>query len=169
MEPRLTALAMAGPGRLVVPTGAILGLDVIRASALGRIDRVLVRTRKPPQSLFGAPIMAESGIDLQALAAPVCVFKGNANQAVHAFPQNVNVAASVSLAGIGGERTLVEVWADPGVDSNIHEVELDGDCSTARMQIVNHPSASNPRTSAVTLNSLICALQSMTGRIRIGT
>jgi aspartate dehydrogenase len=164
LEPRLIAQAESGAGRLIVPTGAILGLDVLRAAAVGRIDRVLVRTRKPPRSLAGAP-----GFDGDAVSAAVCVFAGNAIEAVRAFPQNVNVAATVSLGGIGGERTQVEIWADPSVDSNIHEVEFDSDCSTVKMQIINRPSISNPRTSAITLNSLIAALQSLAASVRIGT
>jgi aspartate dehydrogenase len=164
LEPGLLTQAQTDPGRLIVPTGAILGLDVLRAAAVGRIDRVLVRTRKPPSSLAGARGLA--GTDL---SKATCVFAGNANEAVRAFPQNVNVAATISLGGIGGERTKVEIWADPSVDNNIHEVEFNSDCCTVKMQIVNSPSSNNPRTSAITLNSLIAALQSLTAKVRVGS
>ncbi len=162
LEPGLQALAKAAgspAARILVPTGAILGLDVIRAAALGRIDHVTVRTRKPPASLGGSAPLEQA----------TCLFRGNALDAVRAYPRNVNVAAAVALAGIGGERTQVEIWSDPAVSRNTHEVELDSDTASVRMQVSNLPSPDNPKTSLITAQSIVAALQSLVVPVRVGS
>lgn len=159
LSPQLLALARSPHARIVAPTGAILGLDVIRAAALGRIDAVTVRTRKPPTSLGG-----DTPTDVAT-----CLFRGNALDAVRAYPRNVNVAAAVALAGIGGERTQVEIWSDPAVTRNTHEVELQSDTANVRMQVSNLPSPDNPKTSLITAQSIVAALQSLVAPVRIGS
>ena len=159
LSPALQAQARSPNARILAPTGAILGLDVIRAAALGRIDCVTVRTRKPPASL---------GADVPADVA-TCLFEGNALDAVRAYPRNVNVAAAVALAGIGGERTQVEIWSDPAVTRNTHEVELESDTASVRMQVSNLPSPDNPKTSLITAQSIVAALQSLVAPVRIGS
>lgn len=159
LAPGLQALARSPGARLLAPTGAILGLDVIRAAALGRIDRVVVRTRKPPASLG----------DAVPVDVATCLFQGNAFDAVRAYPRNVNVAAAVALAGIGGERTQVEIWSDPAVTRNTHEVEMESDTASVRMQVSNLPSPDNPKTSLVTAQSIVAALQSLVAPVRVGS
>ena len=85
-------------------------------------------TRKPPNGLAGAPYLTANGISVDGLNAPKRVFVGNAREAAAGFPANVNVAAALSLAGIGPERTIIEIWADPSVDRNCHTIEVEADC-----------------------------------------
>ena len=113
--------------KIIVPTGALIGLDTVRAMAEGEITRVMLETRKRPAGLDGAPYLVENGIDLSALSEPLRVFQGTAREAARGFPANVNVAAALALAGIGPDRTEVEIWADPSVERNIQSISLNPD------------------------------------------
>ncbi|MEM1316504.1 MAG: aspartate dehydrogenase [Pseudomonadota bacterium] len=168
-HPDLVDAARAGGGRILVPTGAIIGLDTVRAMAVGEIHRVTLETRKPPAGLAGAPHLIETGIDLAALSKPVCVFRGNAREAALGFPANVNVAAALALAGLGPERTQVEVWADPTIDRNIQSVSIASDSGEATMTMRNIPSEANPRTGRIVANSVIATLQRLTAPLVAGT
>jgi aspartate dehydrogenase len=165
----LVARAKTTGARIVVPTGALIGLDTVRAMAVGTIHEVRLETRKPPAGLAGAPYLVESNIDIENLTAPLCVFRGNARAAAKAFPANVNVAAALGLAGIGPDGTQVEVWADPGVDRNHQSVTIHSDAGEARMTIANIPSAENPRTGRIVANSVIATLQRFTSPLTVGT
>ena len=105
-----------------LPSGALAGLDGIRAAREAGLDSVTITTRKPPKGLAGAPYLVENGIDVESMTEARVVFEGTALEAVRAFPKNVNVAATLSLAGIGPERTRVRVVADPAAVRNSHEV-----------------------------------------------
>jgi aspartate dehydrogenase len=107
-------------GRIIVPTGALLGLDAVRAAAEGRVNSVAIETRKPPAGLDGAPYLVERQTRLTDVTEPRKGFEGNAYDAAAGFPANVNVAAALALAGIGPERTQVEIWADPTITRNTH-------------------------------------------------
>jgi aspartate dehydrogenase len=155
--------------RIVVPSGAILGLDAVRAMAEGEITSVTLETRKPPRGLAGAPHLVENGIKVEGLTEPMLVFKGTAREAARGFPANVNVAAALSLAGIGPDRTAVEVWADPGVDRNVQSVRVVSEFAEAEMTIRNVPSAENPRTGRIVAPSIIACLRRMTAPLVAGT
>lgn len=165
----LVDLARKTGARIVVPSGAILGLDAVRALAEGRIESVRIITRKPPAGLAGAPLLAEKGISLQGLVEPLLVFSGTAREAAKGFPANLNVSVALSLAGIGPDRTEVEVWADPAVSHNTHTVLVRSDSSNLTMTIENIPSADNPRTGVITALSVIAALRRLTSPLVIGT
>src|SRR6266404_8885692 len=109
----LVDLARRQGGRILVPTGALLGLDAVQAAAVGEISRVHMITRKPPNGLDGAPYLVENGIAVDGLNEAKRVFAGTAREAARGFPANVNVAAALALAGIGPDRTTIEIWADP--------------------------------------------------------
>jgi aspartate dehydrogenase len=156
-QPALLERARRSGTRVIVPSGAVAGLDMLRAAAIGRIRSVRLRTRKPPAGL-------DAGGD-----GPTCVFAGNAIEACRAFPRNVNVAATLSLAGIGGERTEVEIWSDPALARNVHEIEIDAEDTLIRMSIENRPSAANPRSSAITAHSVCAVLADLVDPVRIGT
>ena len=113
--------------RILVPTGALIGLDAVRAAAEGTIRSVTMITRKPPGGLEGAPYLVERGISVKNLQEPLKVFDGTAREGARGFPENVNVAAALSLAGIGPDRTRLEIWADPALDRNTHRIEVDAD------------------------------------------
>jgi aspartate dehydrogenase len=165
----LVELARRHGGRILVPTGALLGLDAVAAAAEGGISSVHMITRKPPGGLIGAPYLTEHGIDITELAQPRRVFAGNAREAARGFPANVNVAAALALAGIGPERTTIEIWADPGVTRNIHRIEVEGEAARFSMQIENVPSAENPKTGRLTPLSVVAALKKLVGPLAVGT
>src|SRR5690606_33743284 len=102
--------------RIIVPTGALLGLDAVRAAAEGTIHSVTMVTRKPPGSLKGAPYLVSNKISVEGLTEPKLIFEGSARDGATGFPANVNVAAALSLAGIGPDETRLQIWADPTVD-----------------------------------------------------
>jgi aspartate dehydrogenase len=165
----LVERARQAGARIIVPTGALLGLDAVRAAAEGDIRSVKMTTRKPPRGLAGAPYLAERGISLERLAAPLKVFDGTARDGARGFPDNVNVAAALALAGVGPERTRLEIWADPTLDRNTHLIEVDADSARFSMTIQNIPSAENPRTGRLTPLSVIACLRGLAGPLRIGT
>lgn len=155
--------------RIIVPTGALIGLDTVRAMAVGEIYEARLETRKPPAGLEGAPYLIENAIDISNLQEAKRVFTGNARAAAKAFPANVNVAAALALAGIGPDRTEVEVWADPAVDRNHQTVRIRSDAGEATMTIANIPSAENPRTGRIVAQSVIAALRRLTAPLTAGT
>ena len=165
----LIQLAKDYGSRIVVPTGALLGLDAVRAAAEGTIHSVQMVTRKPPNGLAGAPYLEEHGIDLSAVKEPIQVFAGSAREGARGFPANVNVAAALALAGIGPDRTQLEIWADPSVQRNTHRICVDADSVRFDMTIENVPSEANPRTGKITALSALTALKTMTSAIRIGS
>jgi aspartate dehydrogenase len=166
----LTELARQHGGRILVPTGALIGLDAVQAAALGGgIRTVQMITRKPPGGLEGAPYLLEHKIEIAGLNTAKLVFSGNAREAARGFPANVNVAAALALAGIGPERTTIEIWADPAVSRNIHRIEVDADAARFSMQIENVPSLENPRTGRLTPLSVIALLRKLSSPLAIGT
>jgi aspartate dehydrogenase len=155
--------------RIVVPTGALLGLDAVRAAAEGRITSATIVTRKPPAGLAGAPLLVERGISLEGLKKPLLIFAGSAREAIAGFPANVNVAVALSLAGIGPDATRMEIWADPGVTRNTHTVRVVADAADLTMTIANVPSAENPRTGRITALSVLAALRRLTAPLVVGS
>ena len=168
-QPQLKDFAARHGGRIIVPTGALIGLDAVTAAAEGEIRSVTMVTRKPPKGLAGAPHLVANKIDVENLTAPKLVFSGSAREAVKGFPANVNVAAALSLAGIGPDRTTIEVWADPGLDRNKHTITVDSDSARFSMTIENVPSEENPRTGKITALSVIACLRKLAAPLRIGT
>jgi aspartate dehydrogenase len=122
-------------------------LDGLRAAREAGLDTVTLTTRKPPKGLEGAPCLVANGIDVSELAEETVVFDGTATEAVQAFPKNVNVAAALSLAGIGPERTQVRVIADPKATVNSHEVVAEGSFGRLRTVTENKLSPRNPKSS----------------------
>ena len=155
--------------RIHVPSGAIVGLDAVQGAALGRLDRVVLTSRKPPAAFSGAPEVVARGIRLEDLKEPLILFEGPAREAVVRFPANVNVAAALSLAGLGADRTWVRVVADPGVERNIHEIELEGDFGRLLTRAENVPAPQNPKTSYLACLSAISTLRAIADPVRIGT
>jgi aspartate dehydrogenase len=165
----LVDLARRNRGRILVPTGALLGLDAVIAAAEGGIASVNMITRKPPEGLLGAPYLIAHNVDIAGLAEPRRVFSGTAREAARGFPANVNVAAALALAGIGPDRTKIEIWADPTVTRNIHRIEVESEAARLSMQIENVPSDDNPRTGRLTALSVVAALKKLVSPLAIGT
>jgi aspartate dehydrogenase len=155
--------------RIVVPTGALLGLDAVRAAAEGRIDSITIESRKPPAGLVGAPYLLKHGIDVMDITMPLRVFAGNARDAAAGFPANVNVAAALALAGIGPVRTKVEIWADPGLTRNVHIIKVEAEAANFTMRIENVPSDDNPRTGKITALSVLACLRGLVSPLKVGS
>jgi aspartate dehydrogenase len=164
----LIALAKQNGGQIVVPTGALIGLDAVTAAAVGNIHSVTMVTRKPVQGLAGAPYIVENNIDIERITEPLRIFEGTAREAAKGFPANLNVAVALSLAGIGPDRTRLEIWADPTVTRNIHRVEVESDSARFSMSIENIPSE-NPKTGRITALSVIAYLRKQRSALRVGT
>jgi aspartate dehydrogenase len=165
----LVALAKEKGAHILVPTGGLIGLDAVRAAAEGTINSVTMITRKPPGGLDGAPYLVERGISLKGLNTARKVFDGTAREGARGFPQNVNVAAALSLAGIGPDRTQLEIWADPALDRNTHRIEVDADTAHFTMAIENVPSVENPRTGRIVALSTVAALRGLVTELKVGT
>ena len=164
----LIALARQHGGQIVVPTGALIGLDAMTAAAEGKIQSVRMVTRKPPKGLLGAPYLIENNIDIEGITEPLRVFEGTAREAAKGFPANLNVAVALSLAGFGPDRTRLEIWADPTVTRNVHRIEVDSDSARFSMSIENIPSE-NPKTGRITALSVIAYLRKQCSALRVGT
>lgn len=155
--------------KVYVPSGAIVGLDNIKSAALARIYEVTLTTRKPPSSFEGAPFIKNRKIDLNAIKEPTLLYEGTAREAVKLFPRNVNVAASLSLAGVGPDKTKVKIIADPGIKEIIHEIHVKGEFGELETRTINRPFPSNPQTSYIAALSAIATLKRIAEKIVIGT
>lgn len=164
----LIDLAKRKGGQIVVPTGALIGLDAVTAAAEGSIQSVAMITRKPVRGLVGAPYLVENNISIEDIKAPLRVFKGTPRDAAVGFPANLNVAVALALAGIGPDRTTLEIWADPALDRNTHTVEVVADSASFTMSIANIPSE-NPKTGKITALSAIAYLRKLGAPLRVGT
>ena len=165
----LIARAQETGARIVVPSGAILGLDALKAAAVGTLNSVTIETRKPVAALIKAPYVASEGLDLTGLSEPMQVFSGSVSDGARAFPANVNVAAALALAGFGAEQTRMQVWADPTLTRNQHRVHVVSDSADLTMTIEGRPSPQNPATGLITAQSVIALLKDHTATLKIGT
>ena len=164
----LIALAKQNGGQIVVPTGALIGLDAMTAAAEGNILSVRMVTRKPVNGLVGAPYLVANKIDIEGITEPLRVFEGTAREAAKGYPANLKVAVALSLAGLGPDRTRLEIWADPALTRNVHRMEVDSDSARFSMSIENIPSE-NPKTGRITALSVIAYLRKQRSALRVGT
>jgi len=166
---QISDLAKKEGRKVYVPSGAIVGLDNIKSAAMGEIYEVTLTTRKPPSSFEDNPFIKEKNINLQAVEEPLLLYEGKAREAVKLFPRNVNVAGSLSLAGVGADKTKVRIIADPTVKGIVHEIHVKGDFGELETRTVNKPFPNNPRTSYIAALSAIAILKRIAGNIVIGT
>jgi len=160
---RLTSRAQEKGCRIYLPSGAIGAIDALQAAKLRGLDEVTLTTRKPPQSLSQV-----EGVDLENLKEPRVLYEGPASEAVVKFPQNVNVAATLSLAGLGPEKTRVRVVADPGVHRNIHEIHARGTFGSFEIRLANWPNPDNPKTSLLSCLSVVSLLKRIRKTVQMG-
>lgn len=168
--PDLVEMARKHGGRVRVASGAMPGLDIIRCAAEGTIRKVHLKSRIKPSSMAHEPYVLERGhdFDKRPPTEPILIFEGTAGVAAGHFPRHFNVAVSLSLAGIGFDRTTVEIWIDPDIAGAIHQVELEGDDIGLTMTSRNRPSE-NPRTSRIVAPSIIAALRAMVAPVVSGS
>jgi aspartate dehydrogenase len=162
---RLKAAVTEGKRRILLPAGAVGGIDAIAAMRTGGLDTVRYRSRKPPAAWRGSP--AEKVADLDNLTRRTVLYRGSAGEAALLYPQNANVAAAVALAGLGFDKTEVELVVDPAAPGNVHEIEAEGAAGRFAIQLQGKPSKTNPKTSALAALSVARALLNLDATIVI--
>ncbi len=168
-DKRWLRLSRMSHGKIWIPSGALAGIDGLLAAKEGKIRSVKLVTEKPPQSLWDAPYFRHKRFPKLKGNQSCCLFKGSAEEAVKGFPQNINVAAILSLAGLGPQKTQVEIWTSHKVRSNRHRILIEGDFGKIEALTDNAPSEENPKTSALAIHSAIAALRKIFSSISIGT
>ena len=166
---KLSGLAKKYHARVYIPSGAICGIDGLKAANIGKIKKVTLTTRKNPLSFKGVGYVERKGLNLQGIKKEKVLFSGSAKQAVKYFPQNINVAAVLSIAGIGEKRTKVTIVASPGVHRNVHEIKIESQSGTifTRTENILHPD--NPKTSYLAVLSAVATLKQILEPVKIGT
>ncbi|MCE5301126.1 MAG: aspartate dehydrogenase [Spirochaetia bacterium] len=154
---------------IYVPSGAVVGIDGLDAAKYRGLKQVTLITRKPPQAFKGNKYLEEKGVDIEKIVTETVVFDGSAREAVKGFPQNVNVAATLSIAGVGPDKTRVKIVIDPFISVNTHEILVEGDFGRFRVITENLPSPNNPKTSYLTSLSTIVTIKKIVEPIHIGT
>ena len=155
--------------KVYLPSGALCGIDGLKSASVGKIDSVTLTTRKPPKGLEGAPYILKNNIDLLGVREETVIFNGTASEAVNGFPKNVNVAAILSLAGLGAANTRVRIVTSPDYTKNIHEVEIKGESGVITTRTENVPSKVNPKTSQLAVFSAIATLKGAANTVKMGT
>ena len=166
---KIRARADAAGCVIYVPSGALAGLDGVKGAVIGEVDTVTLTTTKPPEGLVGVKYLEKKGIDVLSFDAPTEVFSGTAREAVPLFPANINVAAALSMAGAGPDKTRVRIIADPFCTRNTHELRVQGTFGALTTRTENLPALFNPKTSAMAALSAIALLREITSSLRIGT
>jgi aspartate dehydrogenase len=143
--------------KIILPSGACGGFDALAAAKHSDVVEVKLIATKPPKGFHDSPYIRENKIDLSSLSRPTVIFTGSARDAVRAFPANVNIAATVSIAGIGFDKTVVEIVCDPFAKRNVHCLYAKGSFGEFKCEFSNIPSPDNPRTSYIaTLSAIKC-------------
>jgi len=165
---KIEELAKRNRRRIYIPSGAVAGVDGLGAAAGVRIDEVTLNTIKHPGAFKNNKYVVDQKIDLEAIKKPTPIFEGTAEEAVVHFPQNINVAATLSLAGLGFDLTRVRIIADPGATRNIHKLFVRGDFGALEVEVRNVPSPQNPKTSYLAALSAVSAIKKIAGTIWVG-
>ena len=155
--------------KVYIPSGALAGVDAIKAAGCAKITSVTLITRKPPKGLEGAPYIEKNNIDLKKIKKETVVFSGNVLEATKGFPKNINVSAILSLAGIGVKNTKVNIVVIPGSSTNSHEIIAEGTFGKIVTRTENVPSPTNPKTSYLASLAAIATLKGIVKNIKIGT
>jgi aspartate dehydrogenase len=165
---RCFSLAKTKGGRIYAPSGAVTGTDGLRAASVGTIDEVLLITTKNSKSFSNVDYLKSKGIDISDLKEPVVVFEGSAREAATLFPRNMNVSATLSLLGVGFDRTKVRIIIDPKTDRNTHKVIIKGPFGEVISETKNVPFPKNPSTSYLAALSALATIKRLVGNIWIG-
>ena len=166
---RLEAAAVKTGALLYVPSGGIGGLDALKAACIAGVDHVEIIVSKPAAAWHDIAYVKKLNIDLDGLREPTILFEGNARDGVPHFPANVNIAAVLSMAGIGFDRTRLKVVADPTITCNTHQISVRGKTGNITIKLENVPAPENPKTAWLACYSALAALKLAKSPIRYGT
>jgi aspartate dehydrogenase len=169
LREQLERAAAKSGALLSVPSGGIGGLDALKAACVAGVEEVSITVAKPPAAWKGIPYVEKLGVDLDRLREPRVLFEGAAREGVPHFPANVNIAAVLSLAGVGFDRTRLKVVADPALRHNTHHIEVKGRTGNISMRFENVPAPDNPKTAWLACYSAIAALKAAKSSVRYGT
>jgi aspartate dehydrogenase len=167
--PGLQKLALRTGGRLLVPSGAVAGIDALKAMRWVKVSKVVLTTRKPAKAFANVRLPSGKTVDAASIGKDTVLFEGSARDAVRYFPQNINVAAVIALAGIGAGRTRVRIVASPGLKRNVHEVQVTSAAGVLTAVTENAVHPDNPKTSFLAVLSAAAALQGHTAPMRAGS
>ena len=165
----LFELAENSKSRLYLPSGALCGLDAVKAARMSHIESAELITRKPPRGLKGAPYLEKQNIDIDNIDKETVIFEGSAKEAIKAFPKNINVSALLSLTSIGADNTKVKILSSPEFTRNSHQMIIEGDFGRVESLSENKPSPNNPKTSYLAVLSCIACLKQILSRVKLGT
>jgi len=154
---------------LYVPSGGIGGLDALKAACIAGVDEVEIAVTKPPRAWKNIPYVEALGLDLDRLPGAVVLFEGAARDGVPHFPANVNIAAALSMAGIGFDRTRLKAVADPALEMNTHYMTIRGKSGTISVKFESVPFPDNPKTAMLAAYSALAAFKQFNSRVRYGT
>jgi len=166
---KLERAAVKSGALLSVPSGGIGGLDALKAACVGGVDEVTIAVTKPPAAWKGIAYVEKSGVDLDGLREPRVLFDGTAREGVPHFPANVNIAAVLSMAGIGFDKTRLKVVADPALKHNTHYIEIKGRTGNISIKLENVPAPDNPKPAWLECYSALAALKAAKSPVRYGT
>jgi len=169
LRERLERASRAHGAPLYVPSGGVGGLDALKAACAAGVDEVSIAVSKPPAAWKGIPYVERMNVDLDRLSRPVTLFEGTAREGVPHFPANVNIAAVLSLAGIGFDRTRLKVVADPALKFNTHFITIRGRTGTIELRFESVPSPDNPKTAMLACYSALAAFRQFGSPVRYGT
>jgi aspartate dehydrogenase len=166
--PQMWDLVSNYKGNIYIPSGAICGVDGLKSLAKGKIKRLTLTTSKPPRSLTGAPYLIKKNIDVFKLKRERIIFKGDIKQVISAFPQNINVAATIFLASQFKDVEVV-IKVDPNLKRNTHQIEVEAQEGKVLVRVENVPSPENPKTSSLAILSTQALLEKITSHMKVGT
>ncbi len=158
-KPRLIEKINSGHSSIHIPSGAICGLDGLKSAMTGMIKSVTLTTRKPLKGLAGSPYLKEKNVDIEKIDKETLIYSGTARDAIKYFPQNINVAVTLSICGIGADKTNVKIFTSPDYTRNTHEIEIEGEFGRLWTRTENLPSKNNPKTSQLAIFSAIAKLK----------
>ena len=169
LRERLERTAAKHRALLYVPSGGIGGLDVLKAACMAGADEVSIAVTKPPVAWKGIPYVEKLGLDMDRLSAAAVLFEGSAREGVPHFPANVNIAAVLSMAGIGFDRTKLKVVADPALKFNTHFIVIRGKTGRIEIKFESVAMPENPKTSMLACFSALAAIRELGRSTRYGT
>jgi aspartate dehydrogenase len=154
--------------RIILASGSVLGLDGLRAAVQGQVASVVMCTRKPPMSLARSSWIREQGVDVAKITQATRIFEGSAREAARAFPDKFNLAAAVALAGIGPDRTRIEIWLDPALERNVHTITVEADSTRFNIEMQNVPNPGHEGTGPLVGYSVLAVLKDLVATFRAG-